>query len=146
MLTEYKILRQIAATLIILVAFSFPACGSMHVSSDDDLQLIREKSFNISPGKNLCVDVSSGDVIVTYWDKAEVYVKILEMKMQWKKWISHLKEMKKMVKVIAKKKSSVSSWFSNISLEIEIKVPSEFNVDVNTSGGDIKYGGIKWKC
>lgn len=146
MLTEYKILRQIAATLIILVAFSFPACGSMHVSSDDDLQLIREKSFNISPGKNLYVDINSGDVKITNWDKAEVYVKILGNENAMEKMDFTLEGNEEEVKVTGKKKSSMSSWFSNINLKVEIKVPSSFNVDVNTSGGDIKCGGIKGKA
>ena len=46
------------------------------------------------------------------------------------------------VKRLGRKKSSVSSWFSNIKVDVEIKVPTKFNLDINTSGGDIKCGGI----
>jgi hypothetical protein len=146
MLSEFKILKQIAASLIISLAFSFAACGSMHISSDDDLQLIQEKSFNISPGKNLYVDINSGDVKITYWDKAEVYVKILGNENAKEKMDFTLEGNEEEVKVTGKKRSSASSWFSNLNLEVEIKVPSQFNVDVNTSGGDIKCGGITGKA
>jgi hypothetical protein len=146
MLTEFKTLKQIAASLIISLAFSFTACGNMHISSNNDLQLIQEKSFNILPGKNLYVDINSGDVKITNWDKAEVYVKILGNENAMEKMDFTLEGNKEEVKVTGKKKSSVSSWFSNLNLEIEIKVPSQFNVNVKTSGGDIKCGGITGKA
>jgi DUF4097 and DUF4098 domain-containing protein YvlB len=50
------------------------------------------------------------------------------------------------VRVTEKKISSISSWFSNIDLKVEIKVPSQFNLDINTAGGDIKCGGITGKA
>jgi DUF4097 and DUF4098 domain-containing protein YvlB len=138
-----KYLKKHLTLFILFVStFSFAACNGMHMSTHGDLHLIKEKTFSISPGKDLAVDVSSGDVIVTYWDKEEVYVKIRGTENAMEKMDFTLEGNEEMVKVIAKKKSSVSAWFSNIDLEIEIKVPSEFNVDVNTSGGDIKYGGI----
>ena len=143
MLTEFKTLKQIAASLIISLAFSFTACGNMQISSNNDLQLIQEKSFNISPGKNLYVDINSGDVKITNWDKAEVYVKILGNENGMEKMDFTLVGNEEEVKVTGKKKSSVSSWFSSMDIEVEIKVPSEFNLKVSTSGGDIKCGGIK---
>ena len=48
----------------------------MHSYVDDDLELIKERSFNISEGKNLIVDVPGGDITVTYWNKETVEVKI----------------------------------------------------------------------
>lgn len=146
MLTEFKPLKQFAISFIISVAFTFTACGNIHLSSDDDLQLIKEKSFNISPGKNLYVDISSGDVKVTYWDKEEVFVKIFGNENAMEKMDFTLEGNEDLVKVTGKKKSSISSWFSNVNLKVEIKVPSQFNVDVNTSGGDIKCGGITGKA
>ncbi|MEO8399218.1 MAG: hypothetical protein ABI550_05300 [Ignavibacteriaceae bacterium] len=43
----------------------------------DDLHLIKEKSYSIQPGKEINVDASFGDVLITTWDKSEVYIKIL---------------------------------------------------------------------
>lgn len=145
MIYELTPLRQIAASLIISLAFSFTACGNMHISSDNDLQLIQEKSFNISPGKNLYVDMNSGGVKITNWDKAEVYIKIFGNENAMEKMDFTLEGNEDEVRVTGKKKSSITSWFSNINLVVEIKVPSQFNLNVNTSGGDIKCGGITGK-
>jgi hypothetical protein len=135
-------MKKLAILILFISTISFTACNGMHISTDNDLQLIKEKTFSISPGKNLSVDISSGDVIVTSWDKAEVNVKIWGNENAMEKMEFTLKGNKEMVKVNGEKKSSVSSWFSNIGVEIEIKVPADFNVNVNTSGGDIKYGGV----
>ncbi|MDZ7626686.1 MAG: hypothetical protein U5J96_19835 [Ignavibacteriaceae bacterium] len=142
MLNELKPLKQFAISFIISVAFTFTACGSMSLSSNDDLQLIKEKSFNISPGKNLLVDISSGDVKVTYWDKDEVYIKIFGNENAMEKMNFNMEGNEELIKITGKKKSSISSWFSNMNVEVEIKVPAQFNLDISTAGGDIKCGGI----
>jgi DUF4097 and DUF4098 domain-containing protein YvlB len=146
MFFKFNQLKQLAAYFLISMAFSLNAFGSMHIHSDDDLQLIKEKTFSILPGKNLLVDISSGDVKVTYWDKEEVYVKILGDEDAMEKMDFTLEGNDEEVKVTGKKKSSISSWFSSIDLKVEIKVPSQFNLDVNTAGGDIKCGGITGKA
>jgi len=134
--------KQLTTTLLISTALTFTACGSMHVHVDDDLQLIKEKSFNISEGKNLMVDLTSGDVTVTYWDKSEVSVKIYGNENAYEKMDFDVKGDNDLIEVIGRKKASVSSWFSNINVDVEIQVPAKFNLDVNTAGGDIKCGGI----
>jgi len=146
MFSKFNLLEQLAAYFLISMAFSLNACGSMNIHSDDDLQLIKEKTFSILPGKNLFVDISSGDVTVTYWDKEEVYVKILGDEDAMEKMDFTLEGNDEEVKVTGKKKSSISSWFSNINVEVEIKVPSQFNLNVSTAGGDIKCGGITGKA
>jgi len=142
MLNELKPLKQFAVSFIVSLAFTFTACGNIHLSSNDDLQLIKEKSFNISPGKNLLVEISSGDVKVTYWDKDEVYIKIFGNENAMEKMNFNMEGTEEMIKITGKKKSSISSWFSNMNVEVEIKVPARFNLDISTAGGDIKCGGI----
>ena len=142
MIHELKTLRQFNMSMLISFAFTFAACGSMNMNIDDDLQLIKEKSFKILPGKNLNIDLSSGDVEVTYWDKSEVSVKIYGNENAFNKMDFELNANDEMVEIIGKKKSSVSSWFSNINVQVEIKAPSQINLDINTAGGDIKCGGI----
>ena len=145
-MTEFKPLKQFAFSLIINLALTFTTRGNIYLSSNDDHQLIKEKSFNISSGKNLLVEISTGDVKVTYWEKDEVYIKIFGDEDTMEKMDFTLEGNEDQVKVIGEKKSSISSWFSNLDLEIEIKVPSRFNLDVNTAGGDIKCGGITGKA
>lgn len=142
MFNELKPLKQFAVSLIIAMAATFTALGSMSLSSNDDLQLLKEKSFPITPGKNLLVDISSGDVKVTYWNKEEVNVKIFCNKNAKEKMSFSMEKTDEMVKVTGKRKSSFSSWFSNLNVEVEIKVPAQFNLDISTAGGDIKCGGI----
>ncbi len=134
--------KQLSASIVISIAFTVTACGSMHSTSDDDLQLIQEKTFTISPEKKLLVDLSSGDVTVTYWDKSEVHIKIFGNEKAFDKMNFTLNGDEESVEVFGEKKSSTSSWFSNINVKVEIKVPSKFNLDINTAGGDIKCGGI----
>lgn len=146
MFSKFNLLKQLAVYFLISTAFSLNACGSMHIHSDDDLQLINEKSFTISSGKNLLVELSSGDVKVTYWDKSEVYIKILGNENAMEKMDFTMEGNEEMVKVIGKRKSSSSSWFSSIDVNVEIKVPAQFNLDISTAGGDIKCGGITGKA
>ncbi len=121
MFSKFSLLKQLGAYILISMAFSLNACGSMHIHSDDDLQLIKEKTFKISSGKNLIVDISSGDVTVTYWDKAEVYIKIFGNEKAFEKMNFTLEGNEESVEIIGEKKSSTSSWFSNVNVEVEIK-------------------------
>ena len=146
MFSKFNLLKQLAAYFLVSMAFSLNACAKMQIHSDDDLQLIKEKSFNISPGKNLLVEISSGDVKVTYWDKEEVFVKILGDEDAMEKMNFTMEGNEDYVKVIGKRKSSSSSWFSSMDVKVEIKVPAQFNLDISTAGGDIKCGGITGKA
>jgi hypothetical protein len=146
MYSKFNLIKQLSVYFLISLAVSFNACGGMNVHSDDDLQLIKEKTFKISPGKNLLVDITSGDVKVTYWDKEEVSVKILGNENAMEKMDFTLEGNEEQIKVIGEKKSSISSWFSSTNVDVEIKVPTQFNLDINTAGGDIKCGGITGKA
>ena len=134
---------KLLLSVIVSFAITISSCGSMHMHMDDDLQLIKEKSFDISEGKNLIVDVPSGDVTVTYWNKESVEVKIYGNEKAYDKMDFDLSGDSEAVEVLGRKKSSLSSWFSNIKVDVEIKAPAKFNLDINTSGGDIKCGGIE---
>lgn len=146
MFSKFNLLEQLAVYFLISMAFSLNACGSMHIHSDDDFQLIKEKTFSILPGKNLLVDISSGDVTVTYWDKSEVSIKIFGNDNAFEKMDFSIEGSEESVEVFGKKKSSTSSWFSNVDVEVEIKVPSNFNLGINTAGGDVKCGGINGRA
>jgi DUF4097 and DUF4098 domain-containing protein YvlB len=112
--------------------------------SDNDLKTLHEKTYPISPGKELRLEASVGDVMITGWDKEEVYIKILGNEKAEDKIIFDFSANEDMVEIIAKKEGSVFNWFgsSGISLRFEIKVPNRFNNKAHTSGGDIKIAGI----
>ena len=103
-----------------------------------DLKVLKERTFQISPGKNLKVEASSGDVKVTSWDKSEVYVKILGNSKAEDKVKFDFYNDDDNVEVIAKREHSFFGWFSSgIRLKFEIKVPVNFNEKIKTSGGDV---------
>ena len=47
------------------------------VSVAKELRVLYEKTYHISPGKELKVEASVGDVMISTWDKDEVYIKVL---------------------------------------------------------------------
>ena len=131
--------------LLIAATGTISACR-VEVGSDfgGDLETIHEKTFTIQPGKNLSVETSSGDVTVTTWDKSEVYIKVLGNDKARDKVDFSFRNDDDEVSVKAKREGSFFNWFSSgIKLKFEIKVPAEFNTNINTSGGDIMIGEIR---
>lgn len=105
-------------------------------------ETIHNRTFKISPGKELILSTESGDVIITPWDKSEVEVKVIgNERARERMQFSFLANDDK-VEVKGKRDGSGWSWFSNMNLKYEIMVPSSFNINVSTSGGDIKVGGV----
>ena len=127
----------VALTLIFALSLNNTFASSKH----DDKKVIHEKTFNISAGKKLNVNADVGDVIVTVWDKSEVYIKVIGNENTADKFDFTFNGSSDEVTVTVEKKSGWN-WFSNISLKIEVKVPKQFNINANTAGGDIKVGGV----
>ncbi len=131
--------------LIILIMLSvitlIPVNQITASSIGRDKKVIKEKSFKISEGKKINVEADDGDIIITTWNRAEVYVKITGNDNAADKFDFTLKSNDDEITIIADRKNRWS-WFSNINLKIEIKVPENFNIYANTSGGDIKVGGV----
>ena len=128
---------------VALVSYMFLGAANSNASANSyDLKVLHEKTFPIDPGKQLKVKTQTGDVEVTYWDESKVYIKILGDDDAEERMSFEFNNNENLVEIIADKSSSISSWFSGIRLKYEIKVPAKFNVDVSTSGGDIKLGGV----
>lgn len=136
------------AVILSIIGLFLPlsaGCRAAHFKHINDLKVIGEKSFSIKPGKNLRIKTSTGDVIVTSWDKEEVYIKISGDDDAEENMRFEFENDGNLVELTAKKQNSFTSWFEGLNLKIEVKVPHHFNIDVNTAGGDIKYGGINGK-
>ncbi|MBE0539404.1 MAG: DUF4097 family beta strand repeat protein [Ignavibacterium sp.] len=127
----------LAAALIFALSFNYVFASSSH----NDKKVIHEKTFQISPGKKLNVSADGGDIICSVWDKSEVYVKVIGTDDTADKYDFTFNSNSDEVTVKADRKGGWN-WFSNISLRFEIKVPVNFNINANTSGGDIKVGGV----
>ena len=56
--------------IVLILLQSLSACNGYHSAVfDDDLNLITERRFPISPGNDLRIKVSGGDVSITSWDR-----------------------------------------------------------------------------
>lgn len=123
---------------------TFSACSNHHPNIlNDNLELITEKKFPISPGNDLRIKVSGGDVMITSWDRSEVYIKVLGNDNAKEKLDFIFDNSDSYVSFETESNRSIFDWISGISLKIEVKVPENFNNSIYTSGGDIKLGGVR---
>jgi DUF4097 and DUF4098 domain-containing protein YvlB len=125
----------------ILVAI---VCFSSTPLLSNDLKVIHEKTFKTEVGKNFKLNTGSGDVYISTWDKPEVYVKISGNKKAASKMKFKFDESENGIKIEGKRESwfSFFSW-GGVYVKYEVKLPSRYNADVSTSGGDIKLYDLK---
>ncbi len=104
-------------------------------------EVSRAKSFSVSKGGNLEISTSIGDVRITTWDKNEVYVKIEGLDDE------DLAKVKMIQTGNTIRVTFRPKWGGNFSyVSFDVNVPTQFNIDMNTSGGDLEiYGGITGK-
>lgn len=141
-----RIIRAASLFIFLFILSGTLTACRVEIGSDynSDLETIHEKTFSIQPGKDLKVETSSGDVQVTSWDKPQVYIKVLGNEKAKEKVDFKFNNDENEVSVIAKREGSFFNWFSSgIKIRFEIKVPSEFNSRISTSGGDIMLGDIR---
>lgn len=126
---------------VLLLILALPINNTFAFSRGNDKKLIHEKTFKISAGKKVVLNTDAGDIQITPWDKSEVYVKVVGNDNAAEKYDYTFDANSEEVRIEVEKKGGWS-WFSNINLKFEIKVPNNFNIEANTSGGDIKVGGV----
>ena len=138
---------QFLIVILLLLLGAPAALSGCSVAYDGELSggldVLNEKSFPISEGKTLRITTSPGDVMVTPWDKNEVYVKVLGNDKAREKMKFGFTGDDEEVVVTGKYERKFFNWGnSGIKLRYEVKAPANFNVKVSTSGGDIRVGGI----
>ena len=89
----------------------------------------KDKTFNVSKGDNLEVGVSNGNITISTWDKDQVYVKAIDVDDDD---LKYLKIEQQGNKVIVEFKGKDSDEFY-----LEISIPSQFNLDLSSGGGNI---------
>jgi hypothetical protein len=93
----------------------------------------RSKSFNVSKGGEVEVITSVGDIKISVWDKNVVEVKITGMDDED---FNKVKMTQNGNNILVSFRSQGYGGLGNI--DFDISVPSEFNVFMNTSGGDLE--------
>lgn len=103
-----------------------------------DLELLKEKQFNVKNGQLLTLKTDVGDVIIKTWEKQEALVKIYGDRSAKQKMEFSFDQDENGIYIIGEKEGgSFFSWFSHMDLKFEIMVPINFDLDLKTSGGDI---------
>src|SRR3989339_831353 len=112
---------------------------------DEKLKVLHDKTFPILPGNDFKLDASSGDIIISSWNRNEVRVKILGNDKAKEKVEFSFNDSEDRIEVEAKYDWSLFMMIKGIKLRFEVQVPREFNIDAVTSGGDIKLQNVKGK-
>jgi len=93
----------------------------------------KDKTFNVSNGGNLEVTISNGNINISTWGKDQVYVKASNVE---EEDIKYLKIEQQGNKVVVEFKGEESDDFY-----VEVSIPSQFNLNLSTGGGNISSKG-----
>jgi DUF4097 and DUF4098 domain-containing protein YvlB len=93
------------------------------------------KSFNVAKGGTLEVSLDNGDIRITGWDRNEVSVKALGISSDEADQIK-IEQSGNRVTV-----RSRSEWGEGNDLRLDINVPSQFDLDLETANGNIELTG-----
>jgi len=106
-----------------------------------------EKTFDVKKGGNLVMEKIRGDVNITTWTKN--VVKIYEIRKMDVYTEAEAKAVLKEIDITYQKSGNTirvggeESYRSYMSSKFEVTLPSDFNVDIGTSGGDISIADLK---
>ena len=104
------------------------------VSNDNNQQQRGSQSFTVTKGGRLELAISGGDIRITGWEKNEVAVKTMGIDEE------DLQSLK-----MSQNGNTVRVRFhpsgGSSDVHFDISVPSQFDLDVQTSGGDIEIAG-----
>jgi hypothetical protein len=123
----------------ILIAALMALLSTTNASSSEDGN--RSKSFNVSKGGTIEVSTSRGDIRISPWEKNEVSVVVEGLDDE------DLDNVKMTQNGNTVRVSYRSRWDDGSGhVRFAISVPSQFNLDLNTSGGDLEVkGGLTGK-
>ncbi len=93
------------------------------------------KSFKVSKGGALEVSTGAGDIRVTAWEKREVFVEAIGINPD------DLDRLEMTQTGNTVRVEYDPRWDSKGRIRFDIKAPSEFNLDLRTSGGDLQIRG-----
>jgi len=89
------------------------------------------KNFKVSKGGELLLNINPGNISISTWDKNEISIKIItEKKDDFGKL--DVEQSGNRVRI-----NYLAEWSGNNDINAEVNVPSNFNINATTSGGDI---------
>lgn len=96
---------------------------------------VRSKSFTASKGGSLEVSTNVGDIRISPWDKNEVYVNVEGVDDEDLDRVK-MTQSGNTVRVVFRPK-----WHDYGDVRFEVSVPSQFDIDISTSGGNLEFTG-----
>ncbi len=118
----------------LLLILLFASTVAWAIADDPDQQQRGTQTFTVAKGGKLDLSISGGDIHITGWDRNEVVVKT-----------SGIDEEDLRSLNISQSGNNVRVRFhpggSTSDISFEISVPSQFNLTLQTSGGDIDLAG-----
>jgi len=115
------------AVKLVLFLVIFTA-ASIFVYADNNSEVT--KTFKVNKGGTLKVEIAAGDININSWSKNEVTVKIDGVDDEDRNLID-ISQSGNTINVSLK---GSGNWGNN---DVDISVPSEFNLDLNTNQGDV---------
>ena len=123
-----KTTRTLLVVIVLLLASNKICFGDVSEPQE------RTKSFNVNKGGHLYVNVDPGQITIVPWDKNEVVVKIKGLEED------ELNNVKMESSQNNVRVEYESEWGEG-DAEFYINVPSQFNLELISSAGDIKVNG-----
>ncbi len=126
-------MKHLLMLLIIGIIAFVPA--SAQRSSTEDVG-VRSKSFKVAKGGKLDLSTAYGDIRIKPWSKDEVYVSVTGLDDED---LERLKMSQSGNDVIISFRPRGRSWSGDATFDVN--VPSAYNIQVKTSGGDVEVDG-----
>jgi DUF4097 and DUF4098 domain-containing protein YvlB len=115
-----------------ILAMITPCFGTSRASRG---QVVQSKTFDVNKGGTLEVSIGVGDIIVGAWQKNQVSIQASGIDPDESQRLS-MEQIGNTVRVTYR-----PEWGGGARVRFQINVPSEFNTDLHTSGGDIQLQG-----
>ena len=115
---------------------AYSAPEAYFAPADDYEDGHKEKTFTVTKGGTLSVTVGIGDLKIHTWDKNEVYVQVRGDEEDDEFAEIHIRQRENTIYV-----EYQPEWGPSGDLVFEISIPVQFNVMLETSGGDIRVDG-----
>jgi len=117
-------------------------CLFSHSAGAAKLELVKEDAFLVAEGGNLIIE-SSGDVWVTVVKNSRVKIAIFANDRAVKELDFKVEQRLNDVKIWTEEKDEGGSLnFNKVAIKYKIEVPEKYNIEIDTSGGDVDISGL----
>lgn len=97
------------------------------------------RSFDASPGGRLVLDLETGgEIVIRGWDRNQVEINVEISGRDADEVVVDFNESSRAIEIF----SEFESRRSRADVDMEIRVPAQFDLDISTTGGDLDISGV----